>query len=143
MLSTNQLILLSPALLCFIAFLFFWIIYNLNRHKWIIYKFTGTQRYTSGLKQRIQNGTLGHSVNAVDAIAVIRQKQVDTPPEVKDDRGILLNREHSIKDLAQRLTSPVSPTSEDKPLRVSDMAGIVSKAKEELAKSQSKGKEVT
>ncbi|XP_026746586.1 uncharacterized protein LOC113507709 isoform X2 [Trichoplusia ni] len=98
----------------------------------------GTQRYTSGLKQRIQNGTLGHSVNAVDAIAVIRQKQVDTPPEVKDDRGILLNREHSIKDLAQRLTSPVSPTSEDKPLRVSDMAGIVSKAKEELAKSQSK-----
>lgn len=69
----------------------------------------------------------------------MRQKQLDGTPEVKDDRGILLNREHSIKDLAQRLTSPVSPTTEDKPLRVSDMAGIVSKAKEELAKSQSKG----
>lgn len=82
-------------------------------------------------------------MNAVDAMAVIRQKQVDTPPEVKDDRGILLNREHSIKDLAQRLTSAVSPTTEDKPLRVSDMAGIVSKAKEELAKSQSKGNDVT
>ncbi|CAG9789018.1 unnamed protein product [Diatraea saccharalis] len=98
----------------------------------------GNQRYTSGLKQRIQNGTLGHSVNAVDALAAIRQKQIDTTPEIKDDRGILLNREHSIKDLAQRLTSPVSPTSEDKPLRVAEMTGIVSKAKEELAKSQSK-----
>uniref|UniRef100_A0A2A4K3T8 FH2 domain-containing protein n=1 Tax=Heliothis virescens TaxID=7102 RepID=A0A2A4K3T8_HELVI len=98
----------------------------------------GNQRYTSGLKQRIQNGTLGHTVNAVDAITVMRQKQTDTTPEVKDDRGFLLNREHSIKDLAQRLTSPVSPTTEEKPLRVSDMAGIVSKAKEELAKSQSK-----
>ncbi|XP_075991055.1 formin homology 2 domain containing isoform X3 [Anticarsia gemmatalis] len=97
----------------------------------------GNQRYTSGLKQRIQNGTLGHSVSAADAIAAMRQKQLDTP-EVKDDRGILLNREHSIKDLAQRLTSPVSPTTEDKPIRVADMAGIVSKAKEELAKSQSK-----
>ncbi|KAJ8736909.1 hypothetical protein PYW07_000180 [Mythimna separata] len=98
----------------------------------------GNQRYTSGLKQRIQNGTLGHSVNAVDAITVMRQKQTDPIPEVKDDRDVLLNREHSIKDLAQRLTSPVSPTTEEKPLRVSDMAGIVSKAKEELAKSQSK-----
>ncbi|XP_059055137.1 uncharacterized protein LOC131849156 [Achroia grisella] len=98
----------------------------------------GNQRYTAGLKQRIQNGTLGHSVNAVDALAVMRQKQLDNTPEAKDDRGILLNREHSIKDLAQRLTSPVSPTAEDKPLRVAEMTGIVSKAKEELAKSQSK-----
>lgn len=77
-------------------------------------------------------------MNAVDTITVMRQK-LNFTPEVNDDRGILLNREHSIKDLAQRLTSPVSPTSEDKPIRVSDMAGIVSKAKEELAKSQSKG----
>ncbi|XP_028158460.1 FH1/FH2 domain-containing protein 3 isoform X3 [Ostrinia furnacalis] len=97
----------------------------------------GNQRYTAGLKQRIQNGTLGHSVTAVDALTVIRQKQLDATPE-KDDRGILLNREHSIKDLAQRLTSPVSPSSEEKQLRVAEMAGIVSKAKEELAKSQSK-----
>lgn len=59
-------------------------------------------------------------------------------PEIKDDRGIVLNMEHSIKDIAQRLTTPVSPSTEEK-LRVSDMAGIVSKAKEELAKSQSKG----
>ncbi|XP_063632976.1 FH1/FH2 domain-containing protein 3 isoform X2 [Cydia splendana] len=97
----------------------------------------GNQRYTAGLKQRIQNGTLGHSVTPADALTVIRQK-MELPVETMDDRGVLLNREHSIKDLAQRLTSPVSPTTDEKPLRVSDMAGIVSKAKEELAKSQSK-----
>ncbi|XP_048006043.1 FH1/FH2 domain-containing protein 3 isoform X3 [Leguminivora glycinivorella] len=97
----------------------------------------GNQRYTAGLKQRIQNGTLGHSVTPADALTVIRQK-MELPVDTMDDRGVLLNREHSIKDLAQRLTSPVSPTTEEKPLRVSDMAGIVSKAKEELAKSQSK-----
>ncbi|XP_063372890.1 FH1/FH2 domain-containing protein 3 isoform X2 [Cydia amplana] len=97
----------------------------------------GNQRYTAGLKQRIQNGTLGHSVTPADALTVIRQK-MELPVDTMDDREVLLNREHSIKDLAQRLTSPVSPTTEDKPLRVSDMAGIVSKAKEELAKSQSK-----
>ncbi|XP_063392862.1 FH1/FH2 domain-containing protein 3 isoform X3 [Cydia fagiglandana] len=97
----------------------------------------GNQRYTAGLKQRIQNGTLGHSVTPADALTVIRQK-MELPVDTMDDRGVLLNREHSIKDLAQRLTSPVSPTTEEKLLRVSDMAGIVSKAKEELAKSQSK-----
>ncbi|CAH0401865.1 unnamed protein product [Chilo suppressalis] len=98
----------------------------------------GNQKYTSGLKQRIQNGTLGHSVNAVDALTASRQKQGETTPEIKDDRGILLNREHSIKDLAQRLISPVCTINEEKPLRVAEMTGIVSKAKEELAKSQSK-----
>ncbi|XP_041986351.1 uncharacterized protein LOC121738398 isoform X3 [Aricia agestis] len=98
----------------------------------------GNQKYTAGLKQRIQNGTLGHTVNAGDTLAVIRQKQLDLTSETKDDRNILINREHSIKDIAQRLISPVSPTTEEKPLRVSDMAGIVLKAKEELAKSQSK-----
>ncbi|CAK1588513.1 unnamed protein product [Parnassius mnemosyne] len=98
----------------------------------------GNQRYTAGLKQRIHNGTLGHSVNTVDTYAVIRQKQIDASPEVKEDRGIIINREHSIKDIAQMLTRPASPTTDDKQLRVADMAGIVLKAKEELAKSQSK-----
>ncbi|XP_045784881.1 uncharacterized protein LOC123880684 isoform X1 [Maniola jurtina] len=97
----------------------------------------GNQRYTTGLKQRMQNGTLGHSVNAADALAAAG-RQLDFAAEPKDDREILLHREHSIKDLAQRLTSSVSPSTEEKPLRVSDMAGIVSKAKEELAKSKSK-----
>ncbi|CAH2034947.1 unnamed protein product, partial [Iphiclides podalirius] len=98
----------------------------------------GNQRYTPGLKQRIQNGTLGHTVNSVDTLAVMRQKQIDALPEVKEERGIIINREHSIKDIAQMLTRSASPTAEDKQVRVADMAGIVLKAKEELAKSQSK-----
>nr|XP_026500449.1 FH1/FH2 domain-containing protein 3 [Vanessa tameamea] len=97
----------------------------------------GNQRYTTGLKQRIQNGTLGHSVNTTDILSTVRAGQ-DFSPDPKDDREILLNREHSIKDLAQRLTSPLTPSTEEKPIRVSEMAGIVSKAKEELAKSTSK-----
>ncbi|CAH4038543.1 unnamed protein product [Pieris brassicae] len=98
----------------------------------------GNQRYTSGLQQRIENGTLGHSVNPVDNLSPKWNKFIDTTIPEKDDRGILLNREHSIKDLAQRLTSPIQHVQEEKPLLVSDMAGIVSKAKEELARSQTK-----
>ncbi|XP_014366479.2 uncharacterized protein LOC106717236 isoform X2 [Papilio machaon] len=95
-------------------------------------------RYTGGLKQRLRNGTLGHTVNAVDTLAAMKQKQNETSSDVKEDRGIIINREHSIKDIAQMLTNPVSPNAEEKPLKVADMAGIVLKAKEELAKSQSK-----
>lgn len=84
----------------------------------------------------MQGGSLGHSASATDTLSIARQ--LDFSPEPKDDREILLNREHIIKDLTQRLTSTVSPT-EEKPIRVSEMAGIVSKAKEELAKSKSKG----
>lgn len=108
-----------------------------RRSKKFALKEKGNQRYTAGLKQRIQNGTLGHSMTAMDALAAMRQKQLDSP-DTKDERGIILNKEHSIKDLAQKLTSPVSPTSEEKLPKVAEMAGIVSKAKEELAKSQSK-----
>lgn len=94
--------------------------------------FIGNQ-YTSGLKQRIHNGTLGHSVNAMDAMAVMRQ---NGSAEVKESKV-----QTNAKEIAQRLTSPVSPTIEDKASKVGEMVvGIVSKAKEELAKSQSKGK---
>ncbi|XP_047524040.1 uncharacterized protein LOC125062286 isoform X2 [Pieris napi] len=98
----------------------------------------GNQRYTSGLQQRIENGTLGHTVNPVDNLSPKWNKFIDPTIPEKDDRGVLLNREHSIKDLAQRLTSPIQHVQEEKPLLVSDMAGIVSKAKEELARSQTK-----
>ncbi|VVC94266.1 unnamed protein product [Leptidea sinapis] len=93
----------------------------------------GNQRYTNGLTQRMQNGTLGHSVNTNDNLAAVRQKQIDVTPE-KDDRVFLVNRENRFKDISQRLTSSSNHVSEEK----SKLAGIVSKAKEELAKSQSK-----
>lgn len=50
-----------------------------------------------------------------------------------------LKREQTVKDLTQKLSNlPVSP-QEEKPNRVGDLSGLISKAKEELAKSKSKG----
>lgn len=53
-----------------------------------------------------------------------------------------LKRDHTVKDLTQRLTNlPMSPTQEHPANRaiVGDMSGLISKAKEGLAKSKSKG----
>lgn len=50
-----------------------------------------------------------------------------------------LKREQTVKDLTQKLSNlPLSP-QEEKPNRVGDLSGLISKAKEELAKSKSKG----
>lgn len=50
-----------------------------------------------------------------------------------------LKRDHTVKDLTQKLTNlPMSP-QEEKPNRIGDMTGLISKAKEGLAKSKSKG----
>jgi FH1/FH2 domain-containing protein 3 len=49
-----------------------------------------------------------------------------------------LKREQTVKDLTQKLSNlPLSP-QEEKPSRVGDMSGLISKAKEELAKSKNK-----
>jgi hypothetical protein len=49
-----------------------------------------------------------------------------------------LKREQTVKDLTQKLSNlPLSP-QEEKPSRVGDMSGLISKAKEELAKSKTK-----
>ena len=50
-----------------------------------------------------------------------------------------MKREQTVKDLTQKLSNlPLSP-QEDKPqIRIGDMTGLISKAKEELAKSKSK-----
>lgn len=53
-----------------------------------------------------------------------------------------LKRDHTVKDLTQKLSSmPMSPTHEEKLQNriVGDMSGLISKAKEGLAKSKSKG----
>ncbi|XP_058987660.1 FH1/FH2 domain-containing protein 3 isoform X5 [Musca domestica] len=53
-----------------------------------------------------------------------------------------LKRDHTVKDLTQKLSNlPTSPTHEDKLQNriVGDMSGLISKAKEGLAKSKSKG----
>ncbi|XP_032310349.1 FH1/FH2 domain-containing protein 3 isoform X4 [Drosophila ananassae] len=61
-----------------------------------------------------------------------------------EDKQLLmqLKRDHTVKDLTQRLTNlPMSPTQEHPANRaiVGDMSGLISKAKEGLAKSKSKG----
>ena len=49
-----------------------------------------------------------------------------------------MKREQTVKDLTQKLSNlPLSP-QEEKPSRVGDMSGLISKAKEELAKSKNK-----
>lgn len=63
-----------------------------------------------------------------------------TDTENEDKKLLLqLKREQlSVKDLTQKLSNlPLSP-QEEKPSRVGDMSGLISKAKEELAKSKNK-----
>lgn len=53
-----------------------------------------------------------------------------------------MKRDHTVKDLTQKLCNlPTSPTQDDKLQNriVGDMSGLISKAKEGLAKSKSKG----
>lgn len=62
-----------------------------------------------------------------------------------EDQKLLrqLKRDHNVKDLTQKLSNPLSsPIDEDyKPSNriVGEMSGLISKAKEGLAKSKSKG----
>ncbi|XP_054734934.1 uncharacterized protein LOC129242362 isoform X2 [Anastrepha obliqua] len=61
-----------------------------------------------------------------------------------EDKKLLqqLKRDHTVKDLTQKLSNmPMSPTHEEKLQNriVGDMSGLISKAKEGLAKSKSKG----
>lgn len=51
-----------------------------------------------------------------------------------------LKRDHTVKDLTQKLSNlPMSPQEEKPQNRIGDMSGLISKAKEGLAKSKSRG----
>lgn len=61
----------------------------------------------------------------------------------ENDRNVLLQlkRENTVKDLTQKLANQNimhSPSEENKVNRIGDMSGLISKAKEGLAKSKSK-----
>lgn len=61
----------------------------------------------------------------------------------ENDRNVLLQlkRENTVKDLTQKLANQNlmhSPSEENKVNRIGDMTGLISKAKEGLAKSKSK-----
>ncbi|XP_031617722.1 uncharacterized protein LOC116337370 isoform X6 [Contarinia nasturtii] len=59
-----------------------------------------------------------------------------------DEKRLLLQikRDHTVKDLTQKLSSlPINAQEEKTQNRIGDMSGLISKAKEGLAKSKSKG----
>lgn len=59
-----------------------------------------------------------------------------------DEKRLLLQikRDHTVKDLTQKLSNlPINAQEEKTQNRIGDMSGLISKAKEGLAKSKSKG----
>lgn len=51
-----------------------------------------------------------------------------------------IKRDHTVKDLTQKLSNlPINAQEEKTQNRIGDMSGLISKAKEGLAKSKSKG----
>ncbi|XP_058987655.1 uncharacterized protein LOC101893576 isoform X2 [Musca domestica] len=76
---------------------------------------------------------------ATDAVDFLKINESDSEDKKRLPQ---LKRDHTVKDLTQKLSNlPTSPTHEDKLQNriVGDMSGLISKAKEGLAKSKSKG----
>lgn len=119
--------------------------------------------YTNALQQRIANGNLTrkditplmNAVNKLDSEENLTkqpwilyddsQNPIDENSENanENERNVLLQlkRENTVKDLTQKLANQNilhSPSDENKPNRIGDMTGLISKAKEGLAKSKSK-----
>lgn len=72
-----------------------------------------------------------------------QESAIDTENTNENDRKMLLQlkRENTVKDLTQKLANQNilhSPSEENKINRIGDMSGLISKAKEGLAKSKSK-----
>nr|XP_036217834.1 FH1/FH2 domain-containing protein 3 isoform X6 [Bactrocera oleae] len=93
------------------------------------------ERHKSFLKE--QQEAVANGIFA----ALERREEIESDNE---DRKLLqqLKRDHTVKDLTQKLSNmPMSPTHEEKLQNriVGDMSGLISKAKEGLAKSKSKG----
>ncbi|XP_075159456.1 formin homology 2 domain containing isoform X5 [Haematobia irritans] len=87
------------------------------------------------------NNAINNSSNNIITDAVDYLKTSESESEDKK-RLLQLKRDHTVKDLTQKLSNlPTSPTHEDKLQSriVGDMSGLISKAKEGLAKSKSKG----
>lgn len=125
--------------------------------------------YTNALQQRIVNGNilnrnssrkdltpLLNAVNKLDSEESLTKQpwilsMIQTPDDVEEtettnenERNLLLQlkRENTVKDLTQKLANQNilhSPSEESKVNRIGDMTGLISKAKEGLAKSKSKG----
>ncbi|XP_070501671.1 uncharacterized protein Fhos isoform X2 [Chironomus tepperi] len=105
----------------------------------------GVAGVTPGLRRRRERAERQKSfqreqeavVNGTTKNGGVESDDYDTENE---DKKLLqqLKREQTVKDLTQKLSNlPLSP-QEEKPNRVGDMTGLISKAKEELNKSKNK-----
>lgn len=135
--------------------------YSLN----CINKYIFSGNYTNAYQQRISNGNalnrntsrkdLTPLMNAVNKLEseekqpwiysmIENQENLDDDENGNDnERNVLLQlkRENTVKDLTQKLANQNimhSPSEENKVNRIGDMTGLISKAKEGLAKSKSK-----
>ncbi|CAG9824324.1 unnamed protein product [Phaedon cochleariae] len=121
--------------------------------------------YTNTYQQRISNGNsltkntsrkdltpLMNAVNKLDLeekqpwiYSMMKDQEIEGESENtnENERDVLLQlkRENTVKDLTQKLANQNilhSPSEENKINRIGDMSGLISKAKEGLAKSKSK-----
>ncbi|XP_073837880.1 formin homology 2 domain containing isoform X12 [Musca autumnalis] len=99
------------------------------------------ERHRSFLKE--QQEAAAAAVAAANGYLNGLEKREELESDSEDKKRMLqLKRDHTVKDLTQKLCNlPTSPTHEDKLQNriVGDMSGLISKAKEGLAKSKSKG----
>ncbi|XP_059220051.1 uncharacterized protein LOC106092475 isoform X5 [Stomoxys calcitrans] len=99
------------------------------------------ERHRSFLKE--QQEAAAAAVAAANGYLNGLEKREELESESEDRKRLpQLKRDHTVKDLTQKLSNlPTSPTHEDKLQTriVGDMSGLISKAKEGLAKSKSKG----
>uniref|UniRef100_A0A182QLH0 FH2 domain-containing protein n=1 Tax=Anopheles farauti TaxID=69004 RepID=A0A182QLH0_9DIPT len=102
---------------------------------------TYLRRTTPNAGYERSNGSLNgsHSEAKVQELAPVQAES-----DNEDKKLILqLKKDHTVKDLTQKLSClPLSPQEEKPQSRIGDMSGLISKAKEGLAKSKS-NKDIT
>ncbi|XP_060519633.1 FH1/FH2 domain-containing protein 3 isoform X2 [Cylas formicarius] len=106
--------------------------------------------YNNGLQQRSRNSSrkdLTPYLNAVNKLDseesswIMNMEESDVANENERNMMIQLKKENTVKDITQKLANQSimhSPSEENKVNRFGDMSGLISKAKEGLAKSKSK-----
>ncbi|XP_055315365.1 FH1/FH2 domain-containing protein 1 isoform X4 [Sitodiplosis mosellana] len=85
------------------------------------------------------NGLLSNGNNGIKELPRIDSSNKDSE---NDEKRLLMQikRDHTVKDLTQKLSNlPINSQEEKTQNRIGDMSGLISKAKEGLAKSKSKG----
>ncbi|GAB0099802.1 uncharacterized protein DMENIID0001_156890 [Sergentomyia squamirostris] len=86
--------------------------------------------------------TIKNGIHTNGHVPSVTHDSPATESDVNEEKKLLLQlkRDHTVKDLTQKLSNlPMSPQEEKPQSRIGDMSGLISKAKEGLAKSKSRG----